>query len=93
MAVPEVRSEGGTLFIPARGRVGDIADITYYRDMTTIIRDRVQDLIKKGQSLDQVKAAKPTRDYDPRWGSTSGPWTTDMFVEAVYKSLTAPAKK
>jgi hypothetical protein len=55
--------------------------------MVTIVRDRVQDMVKKGLTLEQVKAAKPTRDYDPRYGSSSGPWTTDMFVEAVYKSL------
>jgi hypothetical protein len=45
--------------------------------------------VKKGLTLDQVKAARPTRDYDPRYGSTSGAWTTDMFVEAVYESLSA----
>jgi hypothetical protein len=56
--------------------------------MLTIIRDRIQDSVNKGQSLEQVKAAKPTRDYDPLYGSTTGFWTTDMFVEAVYKSLT-----
>ena len=55
--------------------------------MTYIIRDRVQDMIKKGMTLEQVKAAKPTRDYDPLYGATTGFWTTDMFVEAVYKSL------
>jgi hypothetical protein len=55
--------------------------------MITIIRDRVEDMIKRGMTLEQVKAAKPTADYDPRYGSTTGRWTTDMFVEAVYKSL------
>jgi len=60
-----------------------------YRDMVTIVRDRVQALMSKGMSLEQVKAARPTRDYDARYGATSGPWTTDMFVEAVYRSLTA----
>ena len=55
--------------------------------MVTIIRDRVQDAVKRGQTLDQVKAAKFTLDYDARWGATSGPWTTDMFIEAVYKDL------
>jgi cyclase len=57
--------------------------------MVTIVRDRVQDMINKGMTLEQVKAARPTRDYDPRYGATSGIWTTDMFVEAVYKSLAA----
>ncbi len=74
---------------PVTGASCDSADVAYYRDMVTIVRDRVQDMVKKGMTLDQVKAAKPTRDYDPRYGSTSGPWTTDMFVEAVYKSLSA----
>jgi hypothetical protein len=55
--------------------------------MVTIVRDRVQDMVKKGLTLAQVKAAGPTRDYDPRYGSSSGSWTTEMFVEAVYKSL------
>ena len=74
------------------GRLCDMADVGYYRDMVTIIRGRVQDLIKKGQTLEQVKAAKPTRDYDGRFGATTGAWTTDMFVEAVYRTL-APARK
>jgi cyclase len=55
--------------------------------MITIIRDRVKDLIGKGMTLQQVKAAKPTMDFDGRFGSTTGPWTTDNFVEAVYRSL------
>jgi glyoxylase-like metal-dependent hydrolase (beta-lactamase superfamily II) len=87
ISVPEFRSEGGTLVIPAYGRISDIADVAYYRDMTTILRDRIQDLVKKGMTLDQVKAAKPTADYDGRYGATSGPWTTDLFIEAVVKTL------
>jgi hypothetical protein len=92
MAVPEFRSEGGTLFIPAHGRVGDIADLTYYRDMTTIIRDRVQDLIKKGKTLADIKAAKPTEDWDPRFGRDKS-WTPDKFIEAIYKGLTSQPTK
>ncbi|HVZ23266.1 MAG TPA: hypothetical protein VG871_19470 [Vicinamibacterales bacterium] len=90
LAVPEFRSEGGTFFIPSHGRIGDIADLTYYRDMTTIIRDRIQDLIKKGRTLDQVKAARPTEDWDGRFGRDAS-WTPDMFVEAIYKGLTMPS--
>ena len=92
LAFPEFRSEGGTMIIPGHGRLSDMADVAYYRDMVTIIRDRVQDAIKKGQTLEQVKAAKLTRDYDGRFGATSGPWTTDMFVDAVYKTLSAKKK-
>ena len=75
------------MVIPGHGRLSDSADVAYYRDMVTIIRDRVKAMIDKGMTLDQVKAAKPTGDYEPRYGATSGPWTTDMFVEAVYTTL------
>ena len=77
------------MIVPGHGRVGDEHDVLEYRDMVTIIRDRIQEMIKKGMTLDLVKAAKPTRDYDPRYGATTGFWTTDMFIEAVYKSLSA----
>jgi glyoxylase-like metal-dependent hydrolase (beta-lactamase superfamily II) len=87
LAVAEYRSQGGTWIIPGRGRLSDTADVASYRNMLTMIRDRVRDGINKGMTLDQVKAARPTLDFDPRYGSTAGPWTTAMFVEAVYKSL------
>jgi cyclase len=89
LAVPGHHEEGGTLIIPGHGRLCDEADVAYYRDMVTIIRDRIQDMIKKGMTLEQVKAAKPTRDYDPRYDTPSGRWNAAMFVEAVYKSLSA----
>jgi cyclase len=89
IAFADFRSEGGTMIIPGHGRLCDMSDVGYYRDMLTIIRDRVQDMVKKGMTVEQVKAAKPTRDYDPRYGATSGAWTTDMFVEAVYKTVGA----
>ncbi|MBI2149449.1 MAG: MBL fold metallo-hydrolase [Acidobacteria bacterium] len=87
LTVPAEKQEGGTMVIPGHGRLSDEADVVEYRDMATIVRDRVQDMIRKGMTLEQVKAAKPTRDYDPLYGSTTGFWTTDMFVEAVYRSL------
>jgi glyoxylase-like metal-dependent hydrolase (beta-lactamase superfamily II) len=83
----EFRTEGGTLVIPGHGRISDMADVTFYRDMTVILRDRVQDMIKKGMTLDQIKNAKITGDYEPRYGATSGFWTTDKFVEAVFTTL------
>jgi glyoxylase-like metal-dependent hydrolase (beta-lactamase superfamily II) len=92
MSVAEFRTEGGTLFIGGHGRIADLADLTYYRDMCTIIRDRVQDLVGKGTTLPQIKAAKVTEDWDGRFGSDPA-WTPDMFVEAVYKSLVAVKTK
>jgi cyclase len=81
LSIAEFRTEGGTMVIPGHGRLTDSADVAYYRDMVTIIRDRIEDMIRKGMTLQQIKAAKPTRDYDPRFGPS------DMFVEAVYQSL------
>jgi hypothetical protein len=60
--------------------------------MLVMVRDRIRDLKTKGMTLDQVKAARPTLDFDGRYGATSGPWTTAMFVEAVYRSLPAQGK-
>lgn len=87
MAIPADHQEGGTLIIPGHGRICDVADLDVYHQMLTIIRERLQDMIKRGMTLEQVKAARPTLDYDPIYGSTTGSWTTDMFIEATYKSL------
>ena len=87
ITVPLKYQEAGTYVIPGHGRVCDEADVVEFRDMLTIIRDRIRDLIKKGMTLEQVKAAEPTRDYDTEYSTDMGFWTTDMFVEAVYKSL------
>ena len=87
IAIPEFRSQGGTMIIPGHGRLCDTGDVANYRNMVSIIIDRIQDLINKGKTLEQVKAARPTLDYDGLYGATTGPWTTAMFIEAVYKSL------
>ena len=81
------RQEGGTMIIPGHGRLCNEWEVTEYRDMMVIIRDRVQALISKGATLQQVLAARVSADYDTRFGSNSGPWTTAMFIEAVYTSL------
>jgi cyclase len=81
IAIPEFRLEGGTMIVPGHGRLCDSADVAYYRDMVTVIRDRVMDQIRKGKSLAEVKEAGLTRDYDGRYGSP------DSFIEAAYKSL------
>ena len=87
MIIPVYGQEGGTMVVPGHGRLCDLGDVLEYREMAVIIRDRIQDMVRKGMTLEQVKAAKPTLDYDPLYGSTTGFWTTDKFVEAVYKSL------
>jgi glyoxylase-like metal-dependent hydrolase (beta-lactamase superfamily II) len=87
ITVPKYLQEGGTYVIPGHGRVGDEADVIEYRDMVVIIRDRIQSMIQQGMTVQQVMAAKPSLDYDGRYGSDKGPWTTAMFVEAVYRDL------
>lgn len=92
ITIPRDKQEGGTYVIPGHGRLTDEADAVDYRDMVTVIRDRFQDAIKKGQTLEQVKAARLVRDYEGRYGATAGFWTTDAFIDAAYKSLTQPAR-
>jgi hypothetical protein len=88
LAVPEARSQGGTWIIPGRGRLSDTADVASYRNMLVMVRDRLKDMIGRGMTLAQIKAARPTLDFDARYGSTTGSWTTEMFIEASYRSLT-----
>jgi len=86
-SVPIVSREAGTIVVPGHGHLGDQYDVVEYRDMVTVIRDRVRDLVSAGRSLEQVKAAGPAKGYAGRYGNGSGGWTTDRFVEAVYRSL------
>ncbi len=87
LMIPEYQTEGGTMVIPGHGRLSDAADVGTYRDMVTIVRNRVKNMVDRGMTLAQVKAARPTKDYDPRYDTPA--WTKDMFIEAVYTSLTA----
>jgi glyoxylase-like metal-dependent hydrolase (beta-lactamase superfamily II) len=83
---PFVWHQDRTLIVPGHGRLCDQGDVVEYRDMLVIIRDRVQDLIKKGYSLEQVKKADPTKGYDHQYGSDPS-WNSEMFIAAVYKTL------
>jgi cyclase len=87
LTVPRSMQEGGTMVIPGHGRLCDEADVTEYRDMLTIIRDRVLDMQRKGKTLEEVQAARLSRDYDRRYSTSA--WTGDMFIDAVYRSLKA----
>jgi len=93
ITIPRFNQMGGTRVIPGHRRICNEADVVEYRDMVTIIRDRVKALVDKGMSLEQVQAARPTYEYDPLYGSESGSWTTRMFVEAVYKSVVSQQRK
>jgi len=88
-------NEGGTMVVPGHGRLSDEQDVIEYRDMATIVRDRIREYVKRGMTLEQVKAKKPTLDFDPRYGSDNGFWTTSMFIDVIYKQMAAenpPAK-
>lgn len=86
-------AEGGTLVIPGHGRISDEADVVEYRNMVVMIRDRVQDLVKKGMTVEQVKAARPSLDYDTRYGKGPDGWNTDKFLEAVYSDVAKTVPK
>jgi len=86
--VPRENEEGGTFVIPGRGRICDRTELVNYRDMLAIVRARIADLIKKGKTLQEIKDAKPTLGFNALYGAETGPWTTNMFIEAVYRNLT-----
>jgi cyclase len=86
LTVPGENQEGGTVVIPGRGRLSDETDVANYRDMVTIIRDRVRAMVGRGLTLEQVQRAKPTSDYDGLFERRSD-WTSDMFISAVYRDL------
>jgi len=86
-SVPVVTREAGTIVVPGHGRLCDQYDVIDYRDMVTIIADRVRNLMKAGRSIAEVKAAQPAKGYVGRYGNAGGAWTTDRFIEAIYRSL------
>ncbi len=85
ITIPAFNQIGGTRVIPGHGRISNESDVVEYRDMATILRDRIRRLVDQGRSLEDVRAANVTKDYDGIYGATTGPWTTAMFVEAVYR--------
>ncbi len=89
IAIADTLSEGGTLIVPGHGRICDESDVLRYRDMVTIVRDRIRAWMDRGMSLDEIKQAEPAFEYDSRYGRGRDDWTTEMFVEAVYLSLAA----
>jgi cyclase len=76
-----------TYVIPGHGRLCDREDVIKYRDMSVVIRDRVQVMIRKGMALKDVQTAKPTAEYDPMYGAATGLGATDSFIEDLYESL------
>lgn len=87
LTVPSNVNEGGTMVIPGHGRLSDEQDVIEYRDMATIVRDRIKEYVKRGMTLEQVKAKKPTLDWDARYGMDTGFWTTSMFIETIYNEM------
>jgi cyclase len=83
----EHEEDGGTLVVPGHGYLSNEHEVLEYRDMVVIVRDRVKAMLDAGATLTQVRGARVTADYDTRYGANTGPWTTAMFVDAVYNSL------
>lgn len=90
LAVPsKLLQDGGTLIIPGHGRVSDEADVVEYRDMLVIVSERVRDMVARGMTLEQVKAARPSLDYDGRYAAPTGPTSSAAFVESLYADAVA----
>ncbi len=85
ITIPRYNQQGGTLVIPGHGRIASESDVVEYRDMVTIIRDRVQDLMEDGKSLREILAARPALEYEGLYSGSD--WNTEMFLEAVYEEL------
>lgn len=92
ITVPELNQQGGTLVVPGHGRLANESDVVEYRDMATIVRDRIKWMVERGRTLPQIKAARPTLEYDGLYGTEQGAWTTSMFIEAVHRDLTRSAR-
>jgi glyoxylase-like metal-dependent hydrolase (beta-lactamase superfamily II) len=87
LAIPDVDHQGGTMIVPGHGYLSDEFEVVEYRDMLVIVRDRVEDMVARGFTRDEVHAARPTLDWDARYGAERGTWTTAMFVDAVYADV------
>lgn len=85
--IPKFNQQGGTLIIPGHGRISSESDVVEYRDMVTIIRDRIASMVGEGKSFEEVLGARPSLEYDGLYGSLEGPWTTRMFLKAVYDDV------
>ena len=77
--------DSATKVIPGHGPLGDRAALKAFRDMLATVRDRVRSAVRRGDTLDQVKAAKPTADFDAVWGH--GAMSPERFLEIVYQDL------
>jgi glyoxylase-like metal-dependent hydrolase (beta-lactamase superfamily II) len=82
-------NEGGTMVVPGHGRLSDEQDVIEYRNMVTIVRDRIREYVRRGMTLDEVMARRPTLDYDGRYGTDTGFWTTSMFIQTIYDQMAA----
>jgi cyclase len=89
ITVPSNVNEGGTMVVPGHGRLSDEQDVIEYRDMLTIVRDRIRDYVKRGMTLDQVKDKKPTLDFDGRYAPAGAFITPAAFIEQIYKDMVA----
>jgi cyclase len=93
LAVPDNLGDGGTLIIPGHGRLSEESDLGEYRNMLVIITERIRDLRSKGMTLEQIKASRPSLDYDTEYHATRA--EADRFVESIYRTLppTAPGAR
>jgi cyclase len=74
-----------TKLIPGHGPLSTWAELEEYRGMLVTIHNRIRDARERGQTLEQVLAAHPTREFDETWGK--GFIDPESFTRTVYRSL------
>jgi cyclase len=86
---PDKQGKGGTALIPGHGKVTHQPELVAYRDMSMVIRDRIQSMVKNNLTWEQVKSANPVKEYEPVYGGNTGVSATDFVLEEIYKELSA----
>jgi len=77
--------DNNTKIVPGHGPLGNKADLTKFRDMLVVARDRVQKLKTAGKSAGEIAVSKPFADLDATWGK--GFFNGDVFAQVVYSAL------
>jgi glyoxylase-like metal-dependent hydrolase (beta-lactamase superfamily II) len=81
------RSNARTVVVPGHGPVSNRAELAAYRDMLVAVGRKVREAVEQGVGVEDVLAAKPTAEFDARFGHPGALVTPDEFVRSVYSDL------
>ena len=81
------RSNARTVVIPGHGPVSNRAELAAYRDMLVAVGRKVRELVEQGMGVEDILAAKPTAEFDARFGRPGALVTPEEFIRSVYRDL------